>query len=486
VRHVVQISTGIAVVAEGYWSALQGRRALEVEWTPGPNAGQGDDEIRAAYRELAAGPGDAVREVGDAPRELGAAGEVVEATYELPYLAHATLEPMNATAHVRADGCDVLAPTQSPGLARDVAAALCGLPTDRVRVQPTQIGGGFGRRVDVDYVVEAVEVSKAVGEPVKVVWSREDDMQHDFYRPATHHVLRAALAGGAPRAWLHRIVGPSISARIFPTMAPAALPNGAPRFVKRMASGVARWIASGVDESLIEGAEGIPYAFPHLRVEATAHEAFVPVGYWRSVGHSHNGFVVESFVDELAHAAGQDPYLFRRELLTDAPRHRAVLDAAAELAGWTTPLAEGRHRGIAVHESFGSFVAMVAEVSVSEARRIRVHRVHVAVDCGQVVNPDTLEAQVEGALAFGLSAALVPGRIDIRDGGVVQRNFDGYQVLRMPEMPSVETTILESSEPPGGAGEVATPPIAPAVANAVFAATGVRLRRLPLELEPPA
>ncbi len=485
VRHVVAISSGVAVVADGYWQAQQGRAQLEIEWDRGPNAETSSADLRAAYLELVEEPGDEVRSDGDADGELARAAEVIDVVYEVPFLAHATLEPMNAVAHVHDGGCEIWAPTQSQGVARQVAARILGVSQERVRVETTQLGGGFGRRAEVDYIIEAVEIAKQIDEPVKLVFSREDDMRAGFYRPAVLHRLRAALdAEGVARAWSQRIASAGVMERVIPIMVPAALPNGTPRFLARGAAGIARFAARRMaDPPAVEGAEELPYAYANVRVEYARYEnGFVPCGFWRSVGHSHNAFVVESFVDELAHRAKRDPLAYRMELLAGAPRHRAVLELAAAKAGWGTPSAD-RHRGLAVHESFGSWVAMVAEVSVSAERSVRVHRVVVAVDCGQVVNPDGVEAQIEGGLAYGLSAALLPGRIEIERGGVVQRNFDDYQVLRMSDMPEVEVHLIESDAPPGGVGEIATPPIAPAVANAVFAATGKRVRQLPITPE---
>jgi isoquinoline 1-oxidoreductase subunit beta len=484
VRHVVAISSGVAVVADGYWQAQQGRAQLEIEWDRGPHGETSSADLWAAYRELVEKPGNEVRSDGDAEGELERAADVIDVFYEVPFLAHATMEPMNAVAHVHDGGCEIWAPTQSQGLTRQTAARLLGISQERVRVETTQLGGGFGRRAEVDYVIEAVEISMQIEKPVKVVFSREDDMQAGFYRPAVLHRLRAAVdAEGNARAWSQRIAASSVTERMIPLMVPAALPNGTPGFLSRAAAGGARFFARRMaDPPAVEGAEQLPYAYPSVRVEYARHAGFVPVGFWRSVGHSHNAFVVESFVDELAHRAGRDPLAYRMDLLATAPRHRAVLELAAAKAGWGTPSGD-RHRGLAVHESFGSWVAMVAEVSLSAERSVRVHRVVVAVDCGQVVNPDGVEAQIEGGLAYGLSAALLPGRIDIERGAPVQRNFDGYQVLRMSDMPDVEIHLIQSDAAPGGVGEIATPPIAPAVANAVFAATGKRVRQLPITSE---
>lgn len=456
VRRVVQISSGVAVVAEGTWAAKKGRDALVIEWDEGPNAGLSSAAIRAAYAKAAEGPGDTARHDGDAVQALAAAAKTVEAIYEVPFLNHATMEPMNATAHVRADGCDIWAPTQGQTRAQTAAAKVTGLPAEKIRIHTTFLGGGFGRRFEVDFVVEAVEASRAVGAPVKVVWTREDDMQHGFYRPTTYNRLAAGLdADGVPVAWTHRIVAPSILAREF----------GAP--------------PGGPDPMSIEGAANIPYAMANVAVDCVNLDMGVPLGFWRSVGSSHNAFVTECFLDEVAAAGKQDPFELRRKLLANSPRHKAALELAATKAGWGTPCAEGRSRGLAVAESFGSFVAQVAEVTVSEQGEVRVHRVVCAIDCGVVINPDTVEAQMQSGIVYGLTAAL-RGQITLDRGRVQQGNFDDYPLLRMDEMPVVEVHIVPSTAPPGGVGEPGTPPIAPAVANAIFAATGKRVRRLPI------
>jgi isoquinoline 1-oxidoreductase beta subunit len=448
----------VAVVADGYWQAAQGRRALDVAWDEGSNAGQSSQRISAEFRRLARGRAVPARTDGNASAALGRAAQRVSAEFELPYLAHATMEPMNATAHVRTDGCDIWAPTQFQGGCAQVAAQITGLPPESIAVHTTYLGGGFGRRFELDFIAEAVEISKAVGTPVKVVWSREDDVRHEFYRPASFHVLSAGLdAEGWPTAWTHRVVAQSIMSRVFPDM-----------------------VQNGLDPEAVEGAMELPYAIPNVRVDYVMAETGIPVGFWRSVNHSFNGFVVETFVDELAHATGKDPVAFRRRLLANAPRHLAALNLAADRAGWGTPLPTGRARGVAVHKSFESFVAQVAEVSL-DGDQLRVHRVVCAVDCGPVVNPDTVAAQMESGIVYGLTAALY-GAITIENGRVVQGNFDTYQMLRMPEMPAVEVHIVPSADAQGGVGEPGTPPIAPAVANAVFTLTGRRIRTLPIQV----
>lgn len=458
VKHVVKIGSGVAVVADGYWPAKTGRDALTLTWDGGKNADNSSERITRELAGAVRTKGAVARHDGEGERAL-ARGTRVDAVYEVPFLAHATMEPMNCTAHVRPDGCDVWAPTQFQAAAQGTAAKITGLAPEKVRIHTTYLGGGFGRRAESDFIAEAVELSKAVGAPVKVIWSREDDVRHDFYRPATYNVLAASLGtDGMPIAFSHRIAGPSIMTRFFP------------QFVK-----------NGLDPSNVEGSANTPYAIPNVHVEYVRRDVGVPVGFWRSVGNSQNAFIVESFIDELAHAAGKDPYEYRKSLLAKAPRHAAVLAMAAEKAGWGTPIAAGRSRGIAMHESFGSHVAEVAEVSVAPDGSVRVHRVVCAVDCGAVVNPLTVEAQMQSGIVFGLTAALY-GEITIQHGGAVQGNFDAYRMLRMPEMPVVEVHIVPSTEPPGGVGEPGTPPIAPAVANAVFAATGKRIRRLPIKL----
>lgn len=483
VRHVFEIPGAVAVVADTYWQARSAAPRVEVDWDEGPLAALDDERVRAALAERAREGGKAVRDEGDVERALGRAGRVVEAEYEVPYLAHATMEPMNCTAHVADGRCDIWAPTQAPGLARELASHVTGLHWRDITVHTTLIGGGFGRRLAQDYVVEAVHVASRVGKPVKVIWSREDDMQNDFYRPRTLHVMRGALDdSGAAVGWLHRLVGQSIIANVgrewLPAMSPAWLPTVLKGFVSRSA---ARLYERNLltDPTSVEGALELPYGMSNLRVEYAEQELGVPVGFWRSVGHSENAFVVESFIDEMAHAAGADPYRFRRALLAGAPRNRRVLDLAAEKAGWDTPPAEGVHRGIAVHASFGSVCAEVVELSV-EGAKVRVHRVVCVLDCGLVLNPDIVRAQMESAIVFGLSAALKQ-EINFRKGRVQQFNFHQYRLLRMNEMPRIEVHIAPGEGDPTGVGEPGLPPIAPALTNAIFAATGKRIRKLPVE-----
>jgi CO/xanthine dehydrogenase Mo-binding subunit len=392
------------------------------------------------------------------------------------------MEPQNATAHVTAARCEVWAPTQGPGVAKEIARQITGLGSDQIVIHTTMVGGGFGRRIAQDYVAEAIWCAKAAGKPVKVVWSREDDFHHDIYRPAALHVLQGALSiEGAPVAWSHRIVTQSIMKQVAPDFVGATMPFWVPTAVKRAAGSVASWFMSRADESAVEGANEIPYAVPNVSVRFVAQDPGVPVGFWRSVGHSHTAFAVESFVDELAHAAGKDPYAFRKGLLAPASRNRAVLDLAAARADWGGPLPPGRFRGIAQHASFDSFAAAVAEVEV-KGNAIAVRRVVIALDCGLVVNPNLVAAQLEGSVVFGLGAALKQ-QITWKRGRVEQSNFNDFELLRIDECPVIETHLVPSSGQPTGVGEPGVPPVAPAVANAVFAATGQRLRSLPLRLE---
>jgi isoquinoline 1-oxidoreductase beta subunit len=439
VRAVLRIESGLSVVAETVPDALAGRQALQVTWDDGPNAKLSSTDIRARFERSARSAGKIRRNDGDAEAALAAAPRVIEAVYETPYLAHATMEPMNCTADVRADSCDVWVSTQAQTAAQEAAARAAGLPMRSVRIHSTFLGGGFGRRLQTDYVSEAVETSKAVGQPVQLVWTREDDFAHDFYRPANYTLLQGALdSRKRPIAWFQRTVGPSPSLH-------------------------------GIDN---------PYAITNLREETVEEDPGVPTGPWRSVGASQNAFAIEGFVDELAFAASVDPIVFRRRLLAQAPRHRRALDLAARKAQWGESPPPGHYRGAAVYFSFESWVAEIAEVSVSPQGVLKVHRVVCAIDCGSTVHPDTVAAQVEGAVAMGLSAALRE-EITIENGRAEQASFADYRLLSFPEMPEVEVHIVPGHEPPGGVGEPGLPPIAPAVANAIFAATGRRIRRLP-------
>lgn len=463
VRAVVQIPAGVAVVAENYWAAKLGRDALAVEWDPGPGATVDTDALREEYRRLSRLPGAKTAVAGDiaAPE---AAAPTIDAEYEVPYLAHATMEPLSCTARLDADSCELWLGTQFQGIDQQAAAEVAGLRPEQVQVHTTFLGGGFGRRATgtAHLVRETVAVAKAAGLPVKVLWTREDDIRGGYYRPQwLHRVAIHTDADGLPRRWDHTIVGQSILKNTpFESML----------------------VKDGVDLTSVEGVSDSPYVkrAPVHRVELHSPVLPVPTLWWRSVGHSHNAFVVESLIDELAHAARQDPLEYRRRLLAEHPRHLGALNLAAEKAGWGEPLPGGRALGLAVHESFGSWVAQVAEASV-DGGRVRVHRVVCAIDCGICVNPEGVRAQMESGIVYGLSAALY-GRITLKEGRVQQSNFHDYPVLRLPESPVMEVHIVPSTEKSGGAGEPGTPPIAPAVANALFRLTNRRLRSLPFDL----
>ncbi|MDE2293324.1 MAG: xanthine dehydrogenase family protein molybdopterin-binding subunit, partial [Elusimicrobia bacterium] len=460
VRGVFPAGTGVGVVADTLQAAWKGRDALAPRWTGG-EPGFDDAALEALLRKTLAGPALKARDDGDAEGALRGARSVIEAEYRLPYLSHVTMEPMNCLAEVRADGCDVWAPTQNQSGTQAAAAEEAGLPPGKVKVHTTLLGGGFGRRFETDFVREAVQLSKAAGRPVKVVWTREDDMGHDFYRPGSLCRIRGGLdAKGRLTALAHKTTAASIFARVFPAM-----------------------LRGGVDNSAVEGVSDTPYAVADLRVEWARLEAPVPVGFWRSVGNSSNAFVMESFIDELAHAAGRDPLAFRLELLADKPRSRRLLRLVAHKAGWGRRLPKGRALGLAHHASFGSLVATAAEVSVDrKTGAVRVHRLVCGADCGPVVNVDTAKAQLEGASLMGLSGALKE-EMSFSAGGAATLNFDSYGLLRMDEAPEVEAFVVESEGPWGGLGEPGLPPAAPAVANAVFRACGARLRRLPMTPE---
>jgi isoquinoline 1-oxidoreductase beta subunit len=463
VRAVVQVPSGVAVVADHFWPAKLGRDALKVDWDLGSNAALDSDALREQFRRLAGTQGAIAERAGDAAGALAKAAQTIEAEYYVPYLAHAPMEPLNCTVRIGPDKCEIWTGTQFQTMDQGVAAKITGLKPEQVMIHTTFLGGGFGRRATPtsDFVSEAVHVAKAANAPVKTVWTREDDVRGGYYRPAYLHRARIGVGvDGLPQSWHHSIVGQSILA-------------GSP---------FEAMVKDGIDATSVEGVTDSPY-LKHVadrRIELHSPKTGIPVLWWRSVGHTHTAFVMETLIDELAHLAGKDPVAYRRVLLKDHPRPLGALNLAAQKAGWGSALPAGRARGIAVHESFGSFVAQVAEVSIDDGR-IRVHRVVCAIDCGLAVNPDAVTAQMESGIAFGLGAAL-HSALHFKDGRVQESNFHDYVVLRMDEMPRVETYIVPSTEKMGGAGEPGTPPIAPAVANAVAALTGRRLRELPLTL----
>ncbi len=450
VKDVVQVSNGIAVIADNTWAANMGRKALEIKWDEGGKGNVDSAAITKEFQDKIQQKGVPARSVGNVESALNSGAKKLEAVYEVPYLSHAPMEPMNCTAHVRADGCDVWAPTQMQTFSRDIAAKAAGLPPEKVKIHTQFMGGGFGRRGSVDYVGEAVEIAKKVGTPVKLTWTREDDMQHDLYRPASYVKFAGSLdANGWPTAFSAKVSSPP-----FPAVN-----------------------AAGLAPTAVEGIHDIVYDIPNIQVDYHRPDTHVPVTFWRSVGYSQNTFFTESFIDELAAAGGKEPLEFRRRLLKNEPRLLNVLNLAAEKAGWGKAPA-GHFQGIGLSNNIGSFTAMVAEVSVTN-NKLKIHKVTCAVDCGHHVNPATVKQQIESGIVYGLTAGLKDA-ITIEKGRVKQSNFHDYEMLRIHEMPQIETHIVLSTEKPGGIGEASTPSIAPAVANAIFKATGKRLRRLPM------
>src|SRR5213596_2749847 len=459
VRQIVRLDDAVAVVADHMGAAKKGLAALTIEWDDGPHAKLNTQDIAAELEKATLNSGPVAQNIGDVDKALASAVTKVEATYQVPFLAHAALEPMNCTVHVRKDGCEIWVGNQALARAQATATKTAGLPLDKVVVHNHLIGGGFGRRLEADGIDRAVQIAQHVDGPVKVVWTREEDIQHDMYRPCFFDRISAGLdEKGMPVAWNNRFAGSSIIARWLP-----------PAF------------NNGLDPDTTEGAIDLVYALPNMHVEYLRVEPpAIPTAFWRSVGPSHNVFVTESFMDELAAAAKQDPVAYRRVLLDKSPRAKAVLKLAAEKAGWGKPLPQGVGRGVSVQNVFATYLAQVAEVEVSKDGAVRVRRVVCAVDCGTVVNPDTVRAQIQSAVMFGITAALY-GKITLKDGRVEQTNFDSYQMLRMNEAPAIEVHIVQNFEPPGGMGEAGTSAIPPAVTNAIFAATGKRLRKLPVD-----
>ncbi|MBK9692028.1 MAG: xanthine dehydrogenase family protein molybdopterin-binding subunit [Gemmatimonadetes bacterium] len=460
VREVVQIPTGVAVLADGFWAARQGRDALVIDWDESKAFRGSTPALFAEYRALAAKPGTIARKDGQGAAAVRGERQAA-AVYELPFLAHACMEPLNCVVRLSADGCEIWNGEQFHTPDQMAVAAVTGLRPEQVTIHMLYAGGSFGRRANpqADYVVEAVTIARAIEgrAPVKMVWTREDDTRAGYYRPMYVHAVKAALGpDGRAAAWHHRVVGQSIM----------------------KGSAFEGFIQKGIDPTSVEGITDTGYGIPHFQVELHTTTLGVPIQWWRSVGHTHTAFVMETMMDELAVLAGQDPVAFREAHLGAAPRHLGVLRLAAEKAGWGTPLPAGRARGVAVHQSFGSYVAEVAEVSLENGAP-RVHRVVCAVDCGVAVNPDVITMQMQSSIAYALSA-LLHGAVTLKDGVVEQANFDTYKVLRLPEMPEVEVHIVPSAEPPSGVGEPGTPPLAPAVANAMFQLTGTRVRTLPV------
>jgi isoquinoline 1-oxidoreductase beta subunit len=462
VRKIAAVPSGVAVIADSFWQAKMAREALHVDWDDSAMRTFSTNQMMQQFREQAKSPGTNVRREGDPDAAFAQAAKKIEAVYEVPYLPHAMMEPLNCAVDLRADTCEIWTGTQFQTVDRANAAKIAGLPPERVQIHTTYLGGGFGRRANPqsDFVVEAVHVAKVAGAPVKVVWTREDDMQGGWYRPAFLHAIAGSIdSNGNPVSWRSRLVGQSIFAG---TMFEAMMKG------------------KEYDPASVEGVDDLPYAIPNLAVESHKADVKVPVQWWRSVGHSHTGFATECFIDELAVLAQKDPYQFRRALLPKHPRHLAVLDLAAQKAGWGKPLPKGRARGIAVHFAFESYNAQVAEVSVDDGK-IRVHRIVSAVDCGRYVNPGIIAAQLEGGAIFGASAALFQ-EFTFENGRLQQTNFHTFPMMRMNECPEIETHIVENNEKSGGIGEPGVPCTAPAIANAVFAATGKRIRKLPIRM----
>jgi isoquinoline 1-oxidoreductase subunit beta len=457
VHQVIVLEDFVAVVGDHMWAAKQGLAALDITWNEGPHSGVSSDDVWKQLRAASKMEGAVAKSTGDVTKGL-AEGDLMEAAFELPFLAHATMEPMNCTVHVTPATCEVWVGSQVLSRAQATAAKVTGLPLDKVTVHNHLIGGGFGRRLEVDMIDQAVQIAKQVDGPVKVVWTREEDIQHDLYRPVYRDTLSATVSNGRIVGWKHRITGSSIIARWLP-----------PAFQK------------GIDIDAIDSGADIPYDIPNVRVEYVRDEPpAVPTGFWRGVGPNNNVFAIESFMDELAKKSNKDPVAFRRDLLDKSPRLKAALELAATKSGWGNPLPARTGRGIALQVSFGSFIATVAEAEVDAEGEVRVHRIVCAVDTGIVVNPDTVVAQLQGGLIFGLTAALY-GKITIAKGRVEQSNFNDYRMLRINQTPQIEVHLIQSGEPPGGIGETGVTAAPPALGNALFAATGIRLRRLPID-----
>ncbi len=482
VRKVLPVETGIAIVADTFWQAKKGMDSLEIEWEKSENRNLSSELLFKRWTKMAKKKGKTCFEIGDVNKHFGKPARLVEAAYNVPYQAHATPEPMNCTAHVQKNRCDVWAPTQNQGSAQEITAKITGLDYDAIKVHTPFLGGGFGRRALVDYVGETVEISLMVNAPVKLIWTREEDIKHDFYRPATHNVMKAVLNDqGLPVAWVHRIVGADVFGQALPKVISGMIPQWVPRILRNAATSLSESLmprfVSG--KWAVIGAGPLSYDIANLRVDFVNDDPGIPLCWWRSVAPSSNGFVVECFMDEIAADSGIDPYDLRYELLAKSPRMRNVMKLAAGKAGWDKKPPEGIYRGIACHDFQSTVMTLVAEVSVNQSGHVKVHRVVCAVDCGVVINPKIVEAQMQSGIVFGLTAT-IKSAITIKSGKTEQTNFDDFPLLRMDEMPKVEVHIVPSTNPPTGIGEAAVPVIAPAVANAVFAATGKRIRHLPI------
>ncbi len=485
VHNILEIDNGIAIVADTFWQANSATYLLEVEWKNDKLKDISSDALFNRWAKLAIKNGLPCFKKGDISPHFKSSDAVIEATYSLPFQAHGTPEPMNCTAHVRKDGCDIWVPTQNQDGTRDVAARITGLDHDQINVHTTFLGGGFGRRALVDYVEEAVQISQKMKAPVQVIWSREEDIAHDYFRPATYNVLKAVLDDqGLPVAWNHRIVGCEVFGQVLPKVLPGMMPTGVPRLLKSIAA----YFVKNIGARFISkkkaglGAGPLDYDIANLQVDLIHDNPGIPVCWWRSVAHSSNCFVVECFLDEIAATSGKDPYEFRKALLANSPRMLHVLELAAEKAGWEKTPPNSIFRGIATQNFQGTLACFIADVSITQASNIKVHRVVCAVDCGIVINPKIVEAQMQSGIVFGLSATL-KSSITLAHGKVIQSNFDDFPILRMDEMPKVEVYIVKSGNRPTGIGEIAVPLIAPAVANAVFAATGKPVRELPINIK---
>ena len=482
IRDVVAIDAGIAVVADTFWQARLASDALQIEWEENENSKLNSDALFERWDEMAKSEGKTQYEIGDVDDFFGTDGKTHQAMYRIPYQGHATPEPMNCTAHVRDKDCEIWAPTQHQDAAQEVAARITGFDYEAIKVHTTFVGGGFGRRISVEYVVEAVQISKILKKPIKVIWTREEDTRNDRIRPATCNFMEAAIdSNGLPVAWRHRIVGADVFGQMLPKLIPSIMPYWVPRFLRNGLSGIGESLLPRVvpGKKAIKGAAPLQYNIANVRAEFINDDPGIPIGYWRSVSAFSNAFAVECFLDELAAESGEDPFDYRDRLLTNSPRMREVMKLAADKAGWKEKPPAGVHRGLAIHRFHDTDLCFVAEVSIHSRHEIRVHRVVCAVNCGIVINPKTIESQMESAVAFGLTSTL-KSAITIRDGKIEQSNFDDYPILRIDEMPKVEVYTVQDTRSPTSIGEAGVPVIAPAVANAVFAATGIRVRKLPI------